>query len=143
MKSFFLILSILLGNKLYGAVGCRTGNNIYTLQKSGQFVIEGSSSIPIYFATSAIHIRNGPTDNQCGILRSKSDSYTKVMGTQANPNSKCAYDSNIGDQGTLVNYFVPDNNCPIDDYIHFMILATGGLGFFYLRRNRNVIPIIR
>jgi hypothetical protein len=31
-------------------------------------------------------------------------------------------------------------NCPLDDYIPYFILATGGLGFFYLRR-KNAIAV--
>ena len=43
--------------------------------------------------------------------------------------------------GKEVSYQI--SNCPIDDYIPFLIFTISGLGFFYLRRNKNLIPAIR
>lgn len=39
--------------------------------------------------------------------------------------------------GSLVNYDIL--NCPIDDYIPFLILISGGLGFVYLRKKENIV----
>jgi len=125
----------------FGALGCRTGNDIYTIQKPGAFISEGTQLIPIYYASSGIHIRNGVTDTQCGILRIKSNNYTTYPGTSSNMSSKCAYDSNPGDQGTLVDYLPSDSNCmalPLDDYMPYLIGSIGFLGFIIIRKKSSV-----
>ncbi|SER32059.1 hypothetical protein [Pedobacter rhizosphaerae] len=129
LKAFLAVLSLFIislfsSKNVLADVGCRTGNNIYT-QQVGSYP-EGSSTIPVFSDASAIRIRNGASDPNCGILRSVSNNYTIVAGTTANPSSKCSYASNPGDQGRLVNYNPAHNSCvlPLDDYVPALILAS-------------------
>jgi len=47
----------------------------------------------------------------------------------------------VANRGRVYNFTIL--NCPIDDYIPFLILVTGGLGFFYLRRKNKPISVIQ
>ena len=130
------VLSLFQLNKLQAQVGCRTGNYIYTVQNGT--AKNGSSTIPKFTATDRITIRNYDNDPNCGIDRNTSNSYPLASPTRENPNSDCTSDFSLPDIGKLITYNNRDNTChvPLDDYIPILLIASAGLGFFFLRKRR-------
>jgi len=105
--------------------GCRIGNNLYTSQNGSGSGITYYNTIPVTNANGYC-LRTGTTTTLCKtrvwfIVWIEVDSGTR------------------GDYGPSN----PPAYCPIDDYIPFILLATGGLGFFYLRRKNKPISVIQ
>lgn len=122
---FLFIFSVVLSFQSKADQGCFSSSSSYIyIDYYGS-----SGSIPVYeyrnsadrVPSSAVFCRTNTTNppKTCYI-------YSWVSGTSDNYN------------GTLVNFYYV--NCPLDDYIPFILLAIGGLGFFYLRgRNKFAI----
>jgi hypothetical protein len=124
--------------KCQAQVGCRVGNYIYVTPTGGYFGNNPSDRFPIYSNVGQIAKRNGAQDSQCGILRSKADSYPIVAAVPSNPNSNCALSTNLGDYGKLIIYNTSDNNCapvnvPLDNYTPILLVLFGGIGAYFLR----------
>lgn len=66
--------------------------------------------------------------------------YVKVPGTSMGCGffglQPCPASYTLGVSGYFTSGNVP---CPIDDYIPFILLATAGLGFLYLKRKSKII----
>ena len=132
---FLLFLSV-----VNAQVGCKIGNYILTTP-NGSFYMNGSDRLPVYTYnpgnSNTIAKRNGPTDTQCGILRSVADAYPKASGSPSNPSASCSPSNNLGDIGTLVTYRTSDNNCitnvPLDDYVWLIAACIIALSIYNIR----------
>jgi len=138
---FLTVLStVLFVSNAVGAVGCRTGNFIYTVQSGTYF--DGGTTMPLYTSSDRITIRNWPDDPNCGILRTTSENYSVASGGSGNPQSKCTSQENVLNQGLLVNYSPSDSNCmalPLDDYMPYLISSIGFLGFIIIRKKSSIL----
>jgi len=133
--SLTVLSTVLFLSNAVGAVGCRTGNYIYTVQSGTYF--DGGTTMPLYTASDRITLRNWTEDPNCGILRTTSDSYSVASGGSGNPQSKCTSQENVNNQGVLVNYNPSDSNCmalPLDDYMPYLISSVGFFGFIIIRK---------
>jgi len=128
--------TVLFFSNAVGAVGCRTGNFIYTVQSGTYF--DGGTTMPLYTASDRITIRNWSEDPNCGILRTTSNNYSVASGGSGNPQSKCTSLESVNNQGVLVNYNPSDSNCvalPLDDYMPYLISFIGFFGFIIIRKS--------
>lgn len=60
-----------------------------------------------------------------------------VTVVATNPNCRVNKKSNAANQGTKRKFYLVQ--CPIDDYVPFIILAIGGLGFMSIRKLKLTI----
>ncbi|RZJ19650.1 MAG: hypothetical protein EON51_16790 [Acinetobacter sp.] len=122
-KLILLFSLILLAKKTTGAEGCLIGSTTngtlyggsYTTPLFSPRIYTGSSPYPIACPANS-SVLHGTDLQQVLVFIFAVDCR---IGTS-------------GPSGTVYTFnLVP---CPIDDYIPFLLLAAGGLGFFYLRK---------
>ncbi|RZK11057.1 MAG: hypothetical protein EOO43_19660 [Flavobacterium sp.] len=91
-----------------------------------------------YNGTPLTYVNNNGANQPCGVIAKNDLVKTNTPCFQYN-SSGSAMVRNGNFAYTTAGY----TPCPIDDYIPLIILAISGLGFFYLQRIRNLIPVIR
>lgn len=115
--SFSLFSALFFSSNSFSAIGCRVTTGLYP----GVYhtVSSGTSYTCAYYGTLS----------QCRAGQSGSNSYASV--TSSSPGTACRACS---DQftGTLVNY--DRLFCPIDDYAWVLLMLTGFVGSYFLRR---------
>jgi hypothetical protein len=120
-KIKFIIMTILicLNSNIYAATGCRNGTGaVYTTT----FIFFGGT----YWDT--------PVNTNCPLGSTTSTQYANVTSTSST-NCTIYLGGLSTTTGKIVTYGLL--NCPIDDFIPFLILATGALGAVYLRKNKK------
>jgi hypothetical protein len=119
VRSFSIIFLLFLPILGYSQQsGCKQGNQVFQMNVITWFT---------------------PIQSDCPLGSTTSTQFAQVLTTS---NTNCSIGAfGLGGTGKLVTYKLA--YCPIDDYIPFLILAAGGLGFFYLRRKNKVFPVIR
>lgn len=80
-----------------------------------------------------------PIQSNCPQGSTTSTQYAQVISSS---NTTCLIGV-FGASGTGKLFTYRIALCPIDDYIPFLILAAGALGFFYLRKKNKLFFVIR
>lgn len=122
-----------------GSAGRSTVSRIYYNQQPGE------NNNPVIYYTI-----NGFYNITCPAGATSSTRYAVNQGNTSMPSIACyveyknngspfGYPNNYYQNGRLVYFRVA--NCPIDDYLPFMLLGSAGLGVFVLR-SRNKIALI-
>ncbi|TCC92243.1 hypothetical protein EZ428_10985 [Pedobacter frigiditerrae] len=131
----FLTISV---TKVFAAQGCLIGSTIYTTFV--QNVYGGFFGNRPQYASPVLPALYGACpaldQNRYALREQYHIGYPFAI---TNCGLTTSYNSN--NIGVLYNY--TEIKCPIDDYIPFLILSVGGLGFFYLRRTNKLFPVIR
>lgn len=113
MKKFLLLIVLiaLVNDNLFAASGCLRAGQVYRNPPSG---LNGWSS---------------PIQDNCPSGASTSTQYAEVNSI----GGSCSIGFlGLGGSGTLVNYDI--EFCPIDAYIPLMLLLTGGIAIYFLRK---------
>lgn len=121
-------LFMVLASSSYATTGCLIGSSLYTSSNgagSGKTYYDNSPSIN----ASGFCLRNGTTTSLC---QTRSWFGFGSFGFWIN-----------GDNGIQGDYGAnnPPAYCPIDDYVWVLVLGFGLVGFYFMRKNLQIIPM--
>ena len=116
--------------------GCSNGTNIYQtwVGYKDPYNSGGPNKQSYFSLTGKVYAINNNQNANCNeVNRDGPNKFQPVSGA-----SNCIVTSDFGANtivyagGTLVSFAVVE--CPLDGYLHFFLVVSAGLGFFFLRK---------